>query len=526
MEKKPISLLALLRDAGILKAGGIADVGISGIASDSRQVAPGGLFVAVPGLTVDGHDFLEAAVEKGCAALVVERGRGRSFPGKKIPCVEVQDSRVTLGALAASFYGRPAERLVMIGVTGTNGKTTSTYLLESVLKKAGANPGVIGTVNYRYEQVALPAPFTTPDPVFLQKMLADMSAAGVTHVLMEVSSHALEQKRLESILFDVALFTNLTRDHLDFHGSMEQYYLSKRELFFRHLKPKGKAVILCEKDIVSGLDWGERLRVELGERKKMAGEGEQAQILACGLESGGVSVLAAEQSLAGIVARLRTPVGEVRLRSHMVGRFNLKNLLGAFGVGLALSLPVERIVEGLESAPAAPGRLEKANGPEGVGVFVDYAHTPDALENVLQTLRELTAGRLVVVFGCGGDRDRGKRPLMGKVAGLLADVVVLTSDNPRSEEPALILAEIEKGVEESGLPRMRVEALLREQGRKGYDLIISRREAIRTVLAHAVAGDVVVVCGKGHETYQITRKGKIFFDDRVEAVLQSAVVNW
>ncbi|MGV1098067.1 UDP-N-acetylmuramoyl-L-alanyl-D-glutamate--2,6-diaminopimelate ligase [Thiovibrio sp. JS02] len=526
MAKRVASLRELLEGVAVLNADALEDRQITGIASDSRQVVAGGLFVAVPGLTVDGHDYLDAAVEQGCVAVLVEKGRGKRFRNQKILCLEVVDTRTALGRIAAAFYGWPAARLVMIGITGTNGKTTTTYLLESVLRQAGGNPGVIGTVNYRYNQVVLPAPFTTPDPVVLQRILADMVTAGVSHVVMEVSSHALEQKRLASIFFDVALFTNLTRDHLDFHGSMEQYYASKKSLFLSHLKPEGAAVILCGSEPAAD-DWGRRLLAEVresAETKKAASRG--LRIIDCGLGQGRVRVLAAQQDLAGTTARLQVPAGEVALRSVMVGRFNLKNLLGAFGVGMALGIAVEKIAAGLEAAPAAPGRLERAPGPGGVAVFVDYAHTPDALENVLQTLREVSAGRLIVVFGCGGDRDRGKRPLMGSVAARYADIVVLTSDNPRSEEPALILAEIERGLAETGLPRMRAEALLGEKGLKGYDVIVSRREAIRTTLSHARPGDVVAVCGKGHETYQITRKGKIFFDDRVEAAIQSAVVNW
>jgi len=499
---------------------------ISGIICDSRKVFAGCLFVAVQGLTVDGHDFLDIAATKGCGAVVVNAGRCRDWNHPETPCVEVADTRLALGRIATEFYGNPAERLVVVGITGTNGKTTTTYLLESVIRRSGGNPGVIGTVNYRYNDVVMDSPFTTPDPVLLQKILADMVSAGVTHVVMEVSSHALEQKRVAGMEFDVALFTNLTRDHLDFHGSMESYYASKKRLFAEHLKGKGKAVVITEPDAVAGRDWGKRLTRELlAEQKRKKGP-VKMRIIECGFTGEEISILEAQHSLDGIQARIATPEGELKLRSGLVGRFNLKNLLGAFGVGVALGFSKGSILQGLEEACAAPGRLERVKSKAGVGVFVDYAHTPDALENVLQTLRGVCSGRLFVVFGCGGDRDRGKRPLMGKVAGLHADVVVLTSDNPRSEKPEAILAEIESGIMETAMPRMRLECLMHCNELSGYDIIVSRREAIRAVARHAEAGDVVAICGKGHETYQITCEGKIFFDDRVEAELASAFINW
>lgn len=510
----------LLFEVEVLSCNMPLDREISGICGDSRQAGPGFLFVAVPGLRVDGHDYVDVAVKQGCGAVLVSRGRCRAWPHKDTVCVEAADTGKALGQAAAAFYRYPAQRLVMIGITGTNGKTTSTYLLESIIRQGGGNPGIIGTVSYRYNKVTLPAPFTTPDPVTLQKMLRDMADAGVTHVVMEVSSHALAQKRLAGVAFDVALFTNLSRDHLDFHGSMENYFACKKSLFVEHLKEEGCAVVLRGENGEASGGWAGRLVREL--RAEWGSSGRR--MMECGFAQEEVAVLAARESLAGTEARLQTPGGELAVRSAMVGRFNLKNILGAVGVGLALKIPGPVIAVGLEAASAAPGRLERVAAPQGIGVFVDYAHTPDALENVLQTMRSLTAGRLLVIFGCGGDRDRGKRSLMGKIGGQLADVVVLTSDNPRSESPAAILADIEQGLVALALPRMRVEALLGQQGRKGYDIIADRRTAIRTTIRYAAPGDVVLVCGKGHETYQITRAGKSFFDDRVEAALQSAVI--
>ena len=521
-----VSLRKLAEEMAIVNMDMLQDKAIRSITADSRQAGPGALFVAIPGLTVDGHDFLEAAVKKGCAAVLVGKGRCRGWKHAKVACLEAADTPKALGQAAAGFYGHPARRMCMIGITGTNGKTTTTYLLESIIRKAGGNPGVIGTVNYRYNAVEIPAPFTTPDPVSLHRILAEMADNGVTHAIMETSSHALEQKRLAGILFDAALFTNLSRDHLDFHGDMASYFASKKMLFTKYLKQDGKTVVICDRDD-SDIDWGRRLLEELKADKALGYAGKQGRTLVdCGFSGTKVAVREARESLAGTVASLTTPIGELQVRSDLVGAFNLKNLLGAVGVAVALGIPGEKIVDGLAQAQAAPGRLERVASPAGVSVFVDFAHSPDALANVLQTMRSLTSGRLIVIFGCGGDRDRGKRPLMGKVAGTKADVVVLTSDNPRSEQPASILRDIEAGLLQTALPRQRLEALLRQEAMHGYDIVPSRREAIRETIRHARPGDVVLLCGKGHETYQITPEGKFFFDDRLEAAAQAAVINW
>ncbi len=522
-----VSLRKLAEEMEVVNLDMLQDKAIRSITADSRQAGPGSLFVAVPGLTVDGHDYLEAAVKKGCAAVLVGKGRCRGWKHVKVACLEAADTPKALGQAAAGFHGHPARRMLMIGITGTNGKTTTTYLLESVIRQAGGNPGVIGTVNYRYNTVEIPAPFTTPDPVSLHRILAEMADNGVSHVIMETSSHALEQKRVAGIRFDAALFTNLSRDHLDFHGDMDSYFASKKMLFTEYLKQDGKAVVICDDRDDSDTDWGRRLLYELRADKALGYTGKKGRTLVdCGFSGTKVAVREARESLSGTVASLATPSGELQVRSGLVGTFNLKNLLGAVGVAVALRIPGEEIVAGLACAQAAPGRLERVQAPAGVSVFVDFAHSPDALANVLQTMRRLTTGRLIVIFGCGGDRDRGKRPLMGKVAGSMADVVVLTSDNPRSERPAAILRDIEAGLWETALPRLRLEALLHREAMQGYDIVPSRREAIRETIRHARPGDVVLVCGKGHETYQITPEGRFFFDDRLEAAAQAAVINW
>ncbi len=510
-----------------------AGITIQAITADSRTAGPGTLFVALAGLRINGHLFAEQAAVAGCNALLVERGQGQEIrrrarqAGTTAAVIEVDDTAAALGQLAAAFYHHPAERLVLIGITGTNGKTTCSYLVESMVTAAGGRPGVIGTVNYRFldragSLVVLDASHTTPDVLTLQALFRRMADAGVSHVVMEVSSHALAQGRLAGIEFDVAVFTNLSRDHLDFHGDMEQYYESKKKLFTDHLKSGGAAVIVGGDGAgqhTSG--WGDRLA---GELSRIGVE----KIFTCGLPRRyAIHSPHFSFGLQGVEAEIVTPAGSFTLHSSLVGSFNLKNILAASGIGCALGLATGTLGAGLASLAGVPGRLEPvaAGNGRGLAVFVDYAHTPDALENVLATLRDLGPRRLVCIFGCGGDRDPGKRPLMGEIAGRLSDVVILTSDNPRSEDPEAILAAIETGVRHSGLKRMRAEVLLRRPGWKGYDCILSRRQAIGMAIRYGQPGDALLIAGKGHETYQITRSGTRHFDDRAEAAQQLAVWN-
>ncbi|MDH5297471.1 MAG: UDP-N-acetylmuramoyl-L-alanyl-D-glutamate--2,6-diaminopimelate ligase [Desulfobulbaceae bacterium] len=516
------ALSALLAGLECKASGKIDGVEITLVTADSRQAGPGVLFVAMPGLKVDGHQFEQQAAAAGCAAVIVERGRPRPTGKSGAVRIEVADTRVALGEVAAAFHGHPARKVRMVGITGTNGKTTTTYLLERLLKTAGSSPGVIGTVNYRFAGEEIPAPFTTPEPVQLQELLARMVEKGVTHVVMEVSSHALVQRRLQGVAFDVALFTNLSREHLDFHGDMESYFAAKRQLFSDHLNEKATAVIIRDRiggdgSSLEGKDWGDRLLRTLESDPRWMKKGRK--LVTCGLAvDNDIHPRDWRCTLAGITAAIASPDGELVLKTGLVGGYNLKNILGSIGVGYALGVTTELMAGALARFEGVPGRLERVGEGTGKGpaVFVDYAHTPDALENVLQTLRDLKPARIIVVFGCGGDRDRGKRPLMGAVAGRLADVVLVTSDNPRSESPEAILADIEEGLLSSPLRRMRAEILL---GRcwRGYDVIASRREAIAMAVRGAQPDDVVLLAGKGHECYQITRTGKTFFDDRLEA---------
>jgi UDP-N-acetylmuramyl-tripeptide synthetase len=491
--------------AGIAYVSGDDVVGIevSSITADSRLVQPGSLFVAVAGVSVNGHDYLRQAVTAGASAVVIKEASGAGDLG--VPQIKVADTGAVLGKLAAAFYGNPAERMTVIGITGTNGKTTCTYLLEEILVEAGGSPGVIGTVNFRFGGICRESSHTTPDPVQLQALLAEMVDAGVSHVIMEVSSHALEQGRVEGINFDIALFTNLSREHLDFHGDMERYFDSKTRLFSRYLKKNGLAVIVSE----GGGSWGARLY------EILKAEGTK-QIMTCG-KGQMIASLNEHLSLAGITMEV-TMVGEKKqFTSPLIGAFNIRNILGVLGVAGGLDVPVTVMRGAIEKCSGAPGRMEMVQlpGVDHPKIIVDYAHTPDALENVLATIKPLTNGRLLVVFGCGGDRDRGKRPLMGAIAVQYADVAIATSDNPRTEDPDQILTEIEAGMKKSGGRRVEVD-FLKGQG-KEYLVIASRQQAIAGAINLAKRNDVVLISGKGHEDYQLIRSGKVHFDDRLEA---------
>ncbi|MBU0908298.1 MAG: UDP-N-acetylmuramoyl-L-alanyl-D-glutamate--2,6-diaminopimelate ligase [Proteobacteria bacterium] len=517
MRKKRLADLLAAAELPILCPEDEKDIEICGVTDDSRQVVQGMLFVAVAGATVDGHRFINDAVAKGCAAVLVSRDYTEECA---VPLMKVDDTGRVLGYLAAAFFDFPCRRMKMIGITGTNGKTTCTYLLEAMIAKAGGVPGVIGTVSVRYKGCETPAALTTPQPVELQRILEQMSEAGVTHVAMEVSSHALAQQRINGVWFDVALFTNISRDHLDFHGSMESYFAEKEKLFASYLKDHGQGVIVLgsgEAEEQENNGWCDRLIAVLA--------GHNHACLTCGIGRGLIQARNFRFDLQGIRAEIVSPEARFVLDSPLVGEFNLRNLLGVIGCGTALGYALQTICTGLAGVKGVPGRLERVlpdgdTAQEGTGlatVFVDYAHTPDALENVLLTLRALRPERLIVVFGCGGDRDRGKRPLMGGVATRLADVLLVTSDNPRSEPPRKILAEIEAGIREEKLAKGKGEQLMQNRQLKGYDVIEERAEAIRIAICGAGAGDVVLISGKGHECYQIIGSRKLFFDDRQQA---------
>jgi UDP-N-acetylmuramoyl-L-alanyl-D-glutamate--2,6-diaminopimelate ligase len=462
---------------------------VHGLTDDSRRVMAGGCFVAVRGLHVDGHRFIPQAVERGARAIVAEPPD--PLPGREVGRILVPDTRWALPRLADAYFGHPSQALTVVGVTGTNGKTTTTYLVEALLRARGLETGVIGTIRYVIRGQAREASQTTPDALELQALLAEMVAAGVGGVAMEVSSHALEQRRVDGVAFDVAIFTNLTQDHLDFHGTMERYAEAKRRLFSELLHAGGKpgATAVLNADDPVGARWAAEL---------------PGRVLTFGLGPGrAVRARRHESSLDGVTLEAETPAGPVRLASPLIGEHNVMNLLGAVATGIALGLAPEAIATALAGVTAVPGRFERVDAGQDFLVVVDYAHTPDALRRVLETARRLTPGRLGVVFGAGGDRDRGKRPLMGRIAAELADRAWLTSDNPRTEDPAAIIREIAAGV----VP----------PPPGGYTTDPDRREAIREALSWGRAGDTVVIAGKGHETYQIIAGHSLPFDDRLVA---------
>ncbi|MGX9726771.1 MAG: UDP-N-acetylmuramoyl-L-alanyl-D-glutamate--2,6-diaminopimelate ligase [Candidatus Electronema sp. VV] len=499
---------------------GKADSQIRRISPDSREAGPDCVFVAVKGSKADGHTFIPQVISQGCPCVVVEDDPG---PLDSAAVVQVSDSHAALGWLAAALHDFPAQNMTLIGLTGTNGKTTISWLIEQMLQQSGCRVGVIGTVNSRWPDrsgklIAEPAKLTTPGPVELQAALRAMADAGVTHVVMETSSHALQQERLAGLRFDVGLFTNLTRDHLDFHGTMKAYFAAKKLLFTRYFKENSKAVIVADSD------WSSQLCQELTTERPNLPQ------FTCGLDAANtVSASALQQNIRGFSCNLNLNGKTHPFSSRLTGRHNVLNILAAASAGLALELPPEQIVSGLAQGRQVPGRLERVRLPglpedKQPVILVDYAHSPDALENVLQTLRPLAAGRLLCVFGCGGDRDTGKRPQMGAIAAHYADLSIVTSDNPRSEDPETIISEVAAGCRAAGLAEFAPEELFTGSSKKGFIRITDRRTAVHTACALAGPQDIVLLAGKGHEDYQIIGTARHFFDDRIEAV--NGLIRW
>jgi UDP-N-acetylmuramoyl-L-alanyl-D-glutamate--2,6-diaminopimelate ligase len=480
---------------------GDPDPVVRGITYDSRQVAPGDVFFALRGAGVDGHDYLVQALALGASAIFVEA----LPPGldlRSAVAVVVPSTRRALAPVSVCFFGAPADELFLVGVTGTNGKTSTTYLVESILEAAGRNVGVIGTVEVRFAGEHRRTPNTTPESLDLQHTLRDMRTRGVDAAVMEVSSHGLELGRVEGCRYDVAAFTNLTQDHLDFHADMNRYRDAKLRLFREHLAENAGAVVNL--DDPSAGAFVEAARESGARLVRVSRRADDAEVR---LES-------AEVSLTGTRARVRLPGGPLDLTLPLVGDFNLENLLVACGVATAAGVAPAKIAEGVAHCPQVPGRVERvvSDVPGAPTVFVDYAHTPDAVEKLLLALRPLCRGRLIAVFGCGGDRDAGKRPLMAKAVARHADRVIATSDNPRTEDPEKILDQVEAGL--AGLPKLAPEAL--GDGR-GYARIADRRAAIDVAVRLAAADDTVVIAGKGHEDYQIIGRERLPFHDGDEA---------
>lgn len=475
-----------------------ADPDIRGVHYRAQDVTPGGLFVAVKGFTADGHDYIGQAVAHGAAAVICERPVEQDAV-----MVTVENTRKALAAVSASFYDHPSRKLILIGITGTNGKTTASYLIESILNQAGIQTGVIGTINYRYCGRVFDNPVTTPESLDVHRILADMCAAGVTHVVMEVSSHALDLYRVHGCAFDIGILTNFTQDHLDYHKDMASYWSCKRRLF-THALP-ASAPYKNPRAVINNDDpKGRLLCDELDLPLLTTGQNRQADIQAQW----------SRFDLKGISARLKTPQGVMEICSPLVGRHNLENILNAAGAGFSLDLAPEAVAAGIEALDTVPGRLERISNPMERFVYVDYAHTPDALENALLSLRSLTADRILCVFGCGGDRDRDKRPRMGAIAARLSDLTIVTSDNPRTEPPDRIIAEIENGVREQTRSLFRTTDVRHGFTGKGYVLEPDRRAAITLSIQCSRPGDTVLIAGKGHEPYQIIGRQKFDFDDR------------
>jgi len=491
MARDPITvtqvLSALRGRVEILEQRGDVSRPVHAITDDSRAVTGGSLFVAVKGERVDGHGFVEQAIRAGAVAVVAQA----SVVSGPLPFARVADSRKALGLLGSRFYGDPSARLKMIGVTGTNGKTTTTYLCKALLEGIGRRVGLIGTVGYQIGQETLPASHTTPGALELQELLAKMVECGLTAAVMEVSSHALALDRTSGCEYDVAVFTNLTQDHLDFHHTMDEYFEAKLRLFT---------------GLAGGQKAGKRAIVNVDDPR---GDAIRA---ACPAPVWGYAIhnqadLKAERvrlSLTGTIFTAATPAGTFTVESRLVGEHNVYNLLGAIGVALHDGATSDQICEATAHISNVPGRFERVSSGQDFTVVVDYAHTEDALVRLLTAAQALKTDRIITVFGCGGDRDRGKRPKMGRAAVEYSDVVVLTSDNPRTEDPLAILREVEVGVRDALERRSHVQ----------YHLVPDRREAIGAAIREARRGDMVLIAGKGHEDYQIIGNKKFHFDDR------------
>jgi len=466
-----VELLANIQPTSVA---GDAGVTVSDIIYDSRRAKPDTVFVAIRGQQADGHSFALDAVRGGCAALVAEE----PIEGAEVPQFVVPDTRIALAVMSATLFGRPSKRLSLAGITGTNGKTTTAYFLESIYHAAGYKAGLIGTVEYRVAGERRPVTRTTPESYDLQKLLGEMADAGATHAAMEVSSHAIDMKRVVACSFAVKAFTNLSQDHLDYHGDMERYFAAKQ----RFMEEPGAAVVNIDDE------YGRRLAEDLPAAVTFSLDGE-ADYRAEGIEN----------TVSGSIFALRAPDGVYRMAVNLPGGFNVANAITAAATARAQGIAWQAVISGVSDLEAVPGRFERLESGSGFTVIIDYAHTPDGLAKAVASAKELTQGRVITVFGCGGDRDKTKRPLMGRAATAMSDVTIVTSDNPRSEDPEAIIDDILKGCE----------------GKAATET--DRRTAIKKAMEMAKPGDIVIIAGKGHEKEQILSTGTIEFDDRAVA---------
>jgi len=480
-----VRLKDLLTRLPVKEFWGDGNTEITAVEYDSRAVSPGALFIALRGSKADGHDYMTEAISRGAVAVLGEEPRG--LEKQVLNFILVPDTQRVLVPVGKAFYHDPGARLRLLGVVGTNGKTTSAYFLHSLLKQAFHHAGLVGTIHHILGRKTEPAGNTTPGALDLQRLLAEMVKEEVKYAVMEVSSHALALGRVEGLSFAGGLFTNITQDHLDFHRSFDEY-LRVKSGFFKELSPEAAAVINIDDP------HGRYIMRATKARKLTYGFSPGAEIQAEQVE----------MTMKDSIFTACTPWGKRQVRLSLPGKFNIYNALGALGLGLALNVELDTACRGLENLPGVPGRFQVVSGGKDFAVVVDYAHTADGLENILRTARALAQNRVIVVFGCGGDRDRGKRPEMGKIAARLSDFSIITSDNPRSEDPAVIAGEIVDGFRKTDAP-----------GR--YRVVLNRQQAIREAVNFAGPGDMVVIAGKGHETYQIFKDRTVYFDDRETA---------
>lgn len=481
-----LTLRSVLEGVDVRPSAALDERRITQVANDSRKVQPGALFVAVHGVATDGNLYAKAAAERGAVAVVSEAAAPASWD-PSIPWIEVKEARKALAIAAANFYGQPAKALQLVGVTGTNGKTTTTSLIDSIVRASGAKSGLFGTIAYHTPRGEHPAPNTTPESVDLQSFLAETRDAGGTYATMEASSHALAMDRVWGCYFEVAVFTNLTRDHIDYHKTFENYFAAKQKLF------EGTGAGAPGVGVVNSDDpWGKKL------------VGLARKTLTYGLQNGAdLKAKKSHLSFNGLNFTAQTPSGPIQVESHLVGRINVYNILAAIGAGIGLGFSNPVIEAGIRNLQAVAGRFQRIDQGQPFLVVVDYAHTDDALENLIKTAKELiTKGRIITLFGCGGSRDRTKRPIMGEISGRLSDLSILTSDNPRQEDPLKIISDVVVGMQRSG-------------GK--YMIEPDRAKAIRVAIEEARTGDIVLLAGKGHEDYQVFADHTIHFDDREEA---------
>ncbi|MFC1669569.1 UDP-N-acetylmuramoyl-L-alanyl-D-glutamate--2,6-diaminopimelate ligase [Spirochaetota bacterium] len=477
---------------GIVKPLHVAGSVISSVEYDSRNVKEGSLFVAITGFESDGHDYLDDCMDRGAVAVVVSSDRGAEFSHlyeKGISVLASDNTRRALSVISSVFYGLPSKSMLVIGITGTNGKTSITYMLESVLKYQGLEPGIIGTISYKWADKEIAAKNTTPESKDIQEFMSTMRNDGVNVIIMEVSSHALDLFRVDDVEFDIAVFTNLTRDHLDYHKNFDEYFKAKKRIFDlleNSTKEKRFGIVNIDDD------YGKQIlnaRDHYGFAMLSFGLGKEASYRPV--------PDSIDNSIGGLSYILEKPINEIGIGLSVAGTFHVYNSLAAIAVLHAVDIPIEIIQKGLKSLERVPGRFDVVKSSLGFSIIVDYAHTSDALLKFLQSVNEIIHSRIICVFGCGGDRDKTKRPIMGKIAVENSDMAIITSDNPRSEDPAGIIDDIVSGIEG-----------------KNYEIIPDREEAIKRAISMGEDGDIIVIAGKGHEDYQILETGKIHFDDR------------